>query len=46
MDITQKKLKKLVKYNKNTGSFVWRVNKGMGKAGDDCGQRNNPLCLL
>jgi hypothetical protein len=37
MDITQKKLKKLVKYNKNTGSFVWRVNKGIGKAGDDCG---------
>jgi hypothetical protein len=37
MDLTQKKLKKLVKYNKNTGSFVWRVNKGMGKAGDDCG---------
>jgi hypothetical protein len=37
MDITEKRLKELVKYNKTTGRFIWRVNKGTAKAGGDCG---------
>ena len=38
--ITQKRLKELLKYEQDSGNFVWLVDKGTAKAGKIAGCRN------
>jgi len=44
--LTQKKLKKLLHYNQDTGEFTWRVNRGGNRSGTVAGSMNGSGYIL